>query len=644
MLEPGFGRPTSWGDPVPSPDGSLVVVSASVRTSMEGHPDHRLFLVPTAGGDIRQISFGPGSDVGPQWSPDGSRLTFTSDRRAKGLFQLYVLEAGVFGEAQPLPAAPGVVEHHRWSPDGTRILLVVAGESAEQADGLGSGTLVEAEGLPAWLPDVESFESEDDWRSLWVLDVGSGAVRRASRPGLNVWEAAWLGHDRAAAIVSEAPTEGAWYASPLAVIDLTSGQDRVLLHSEVQLGYVTGSPDGATVAVVQAVASDRYFVAGDLLLVDASSGAVTPVVTDGVDVTYPTWRPDGSLVVAGWSGLDSVVVEIGRSDGSVRSVRELFRSREAIGTLQPVAAPVVTGGVAFALASAVRPPVVVLVDEDGRERVLADTRHDGHAAYLAHRSETRSVSWTAPDGWEVQGLLAVPATGTAPYPLLVQVHGGPIGQHRDGWPSIVDQLFLARGYAVLFPNPRGSSGRGQAFAAAVVGDMGGADSYDVLAGIDQLVAEGIADPDRVGVYGGSYGGFMAAWLPTLDERFKAAVSMSPVTDWFSEHFNSSLIDWVGGFLQDSPERPDGAHFRRSPVFAGANLRTPTLLTAGMRDKATPPGQAVEHYRALMARGVPAEVVVYPQEGHGVRDLSAAIDLTTRAALWFERYLPADPHT
>lgn len=633
-LEPGFGRPTTWGDPVPSPDGAQLAVSAIVRTSMDGIPDRRLFLVPARGGDVRQISFGPGSDVGPQWSPDGSMLTFASDRRSPGRFQLYVFEAGAIGEAQLLVEVPGVIEHHRWSADGSQILMVVAGESAEQADGLGSGTLVKAEGLPDWVPEVESSESEDDWRALWVVDVATREARRCSRPGLNVWEATWLGADRAAAIVSEAPTEGAWYASPLAVVDLATGQEQVVLRSPVQLGYVAGSPDGSTVAVIQAVCSDRYFVAGDLLLVDAATGASRHLETPGVDVTDAAWRDDGSLVVAGSSGLDSVVL----AAEPEWSVTELFRSREAMSVLQPAVAPVPGGGVAFTLSSCLRPHAVVRVD-DGELQVLADSQHTGHADFGACRAETRTVTWTAPDGQEIQGLLALPASGAEPYPLLVHVHGGPIGQHRDQWPQAFDQILVSRGYAVLFPNPRGSSGRGQEFAQAVVGDMGGADSSDVLSGIDHLVSQAVVDPARVGVYGGSYGGFMAAWLPAIDDRFKAAVALSPVTDWYSEHFGSSLIDWVGDFLRDSPDRPDGAHYRRSPAFAGQNLRTPTLLTAGTHDKATPPGQAVEHYRALVARGVPAEVAIYPQEGHGVRSMNAAIDLSTRMVIWFERFLP-----
>jgi dipeptidyl aminopeptidase/acylaminoacyl peptidase len=157
--------------------------------------------------------------------------------------------------------------------------------------------------------------------------------------------------------------------------------------------------------------------------------------------------------------------------------------------------------------------------------------------------------------------------------------------------------------------------------------------------VDALVASGVADPDRIGIFGGSYGGFMAAWLPTQDDRFAAAVSASPVTDWYSLRFESTLGSWAGDFLGGEPHEVPEAYVGRSPVLAVGASTTPTLLTAGIRDRATPLGQAVEMYRGLRANGVPAEVVVYPEEGHGVRSMPAIIDSLTRIAVWFERFIP-----
>jgi dipeptidyl aminopeptidase/acylaminoacyl peptidase len=326
-------------------------------------------------------------------------------------------------------------------------------------------------------------------------------------------------------------------------------------------------------------------------------------------------------------------------DPTTGTGRELWRTGEGVGGYQPSGAPVGAGdGFVVARSSATRPPEIALVDGTS-DRVLASTRHAGHDAMARHLGACESLSWEAPDGLTIEGLLMTPP-GDGPFPLILDVHGGPVGATTDRWPSVSSWLLLAEGYAILAPNPRGSSGRGRAFAEGVVGDMGGADALDDLAGVDALVARGRVDPSRIAVAGGSYGGFMAAWLPTIDGRFRAAVAISPVTDWYSEHFNSSLIDWVGDFLRAIPEEPGGEHHSRSPVMAGARLRTPTLLTAGLRDRATPPGQAIEMYRALRAQGVPAEVAVYPEEGHGVSSLPARIDLMTRVVTWLRRHTSA----
>ncbi len=631
-MEPGFGAPSDVSDPRPSPDGRWVAFRADVWEELEGRAHGRIGLAATDGSGWRLITAGPNDDTDPRWSPDGRTLTFASDRAVKGRMQLYALEADAIGEARALPEVTGVVEHHGWSPDGSRILVIAAGERAEQADAKGSGTLGPEIDVPSWIPDVESFEDADEWRTLWIVDVAARDVRRVSREGTNVWEASWLGEDAIAAVVSDAPSEGAWYRAHLASIDADDGSERLLYRSDVQLNFAAGSTDGRTVAVVEAVCSDRYVAAGDLLMIDADTCEVVRVDASA-DISSAHWRGD-RLLALGLSGLEAVAFDVARSG---TEIRELWRTAEGVGGYQPSGAPVGDGdGCVFSRSSARRPQEIALVERDV-DLTLVATEHPGHVWLRAHIGERRALSWTAADGLEIQGLLTTPP-GDGPFPLILEVHGGPVGATVDRWPSVALALLLSRGYAIFEPNPRGSSGRGRAFAEAVIGDMGGADAGDDLAGVDEVVRLGVADPSRIAVLGGSYGGFMAAWLPAIDDRFRAAVSISPVTDWYSEHFNSSLIDWVGDFLAARPEEPGGDHHARSPVMAGARLRTPTLLTAGLRDRATPAGQAVEMYRALRAQGVPAEVVVYPQEGHGVGSFPATIDLMTRVVAWLERHL------
>lgn len=636
VLEPGFGTAEPAGDPVPSPDGRWIAFRGERLERLDGHPEGRICLVGAEGGEVRQVTHGPHDDTDPRWSPDGRTLTFRSDRASKGRHQLYALDADLPAEARPLSVLPGTVEWHRWSADGARILAGVAGGAAEQADALGSGTLGGEAELPGWIPEVESSDdAEAERRSLWLLDPSTGDTRQVSGTGTNVWEADACGSDAVVAVVSEGAGEDSWYRAHLVLIDLASGEERRLFSSDAQLGWAVGDPSGTHVAVIEAVCSDRLVVCGDLRVIDAASGAVRPVTLPGVDASRVRWTSDERMLVFGRRGLESVVLELRLPD---LAARELWSGLERLGELYDPAGAAFGDGFVGLISSDTRPPSIVAVDGAGAERELAAPRHAGHDVVRRLVARREVLRWRAPDGLEIEGLLTVPP-GEGPFPLVLSIHGGPIGAVVGAFPGAYTALFLARGFAVLQPNPRGSTGRGQAFASAVVGDMGGADLFDDLAGVDAAVEAGVADPDRLVLIGGSYGGFMAAWIPTQDPRFKASVAISPVTDWWSERFDSSLGSWVGDFLGGQPLEVSADYSARSPVLHADRVTTPVLLTAGRHDRATPVGQAVEFYRALRERGIPTEVVKYPQEGHGVGEFPAMLDLATRTVAWFERFLP-----
>ena len=287
-----------------------------------------------------------GDAADPRWSPDGRSLSFLADHHDRHRLAPWVVDVGTdgpVGEPRRLACPPGIAEHHRWSPDGRRLLFVMAGEQAEQADGLGSGTLgqdASAAGRPTWVPDVETSEGEDEWRSAWTLDLATGEVLRVSPDGLNVWEAAWLGDDRAVAIVSDGPAEDAWYGARLVAIDVSSGAIAELWTPEWQLGYVEGSPDGRRAAVIEGVASDRYLVTGALVILDAAGGAVT-VDTPGVDVSNARWLDGERLLALGVSGMETVGLAVDLRAGEVR---ETFRTRAAGAFLFPKVSPAGTGG------------------------------------------------------------------------------------------------------------------------------------------------------------------------------------------------------------------------------------------------------------------------------------------------------------
>jgi dipeptidyl aminopeptidase/acylaminoacyl peptidase len=206
--------------------------------------------------------------------------------------------------------------------------------------------------------------------------------------------------------------------------------------------------------------------------------------------------------------------------------------------------------------------------------------------------------------------------------------------------SHIVPLLVSRGFAVFHPNPRGSSGRGPQFARLVCGQMGGDDTQDLIAGVQELVNRGVADPERLGVFGGSYGGFMSSWLVTQTDIFAAAVPQAPVTDWYSQHLTSNIAVFDRLFLDADPYTGGGAYFERSPAFLASRVKTPVLLTAGGLDECTPPTQAIEFHRALREHGVETALAIYPQEGHGVRTFPAVIDQAARVLAWFERFMPA----
>ncbi|USQ81271.1 S9 family peptidase [Ornithinimicrobium faecis] len=639
---PGFGRPHALSGLHATSDGERAVVTGLVHDELLGLPRSALFRATE--GELREVSSVPGSSAhGARFSPDGSTLAFLSDRRTRGVSQLHLLLERL-GEAIATAEVPGTVEYAEWSPDGRRVLLGVAGLGADLAGAQGSGTIgTTPRTAESWQPLVETGEGDDAWRSLWTHTIATGELTRISPEGTNCWEATWCGPDRVVTVASDDPSEDSWYAATLRVLsadgDTSDDGEQELLRSEVQLGLPTGSPDGKHVAVVQAVCSDRGIVAGDLTLINLGSGEQTLIKTAGTDVTCLQWIDAGRLGYVGQRRLNSVAGIIDIATGQTREVIDW--SNSCGGQARYPSATFTTDGRVVAIEDSYElPPQVVLTD--GQEhRVLGSVAHPGTDYLSSVAGTARPVTWSAPDGLEIDGVLCIPP-GDGPFPLVVNVHGGPVWGFRNIWSMMHAwvPLLVSRGYAVLNPNPRGSGGRGQEFAGRVVGDMGGADTHDYLSGIDALVDQGLVDPDRVGLIGGSYGGFMSSWLVTQDQRFAAAVPISPVTNWYSQTLTSNIGGWGMSFLDGSLEQPGGQAHTRSPALQASAVRTPCLNVAGALDRCTPPGQAREFHQALRAHGVDSELVIYPEEGHGVRAHPALADFLTRTLDWFGRYMPA----
>lgn len=535
---PALGRPHALSDLHASSDGGRIAVTGLVFDELVGVP--RAAVYTCHEGRLHPVSATPGSARGARFAPDGSTLAFLSDRDEYGVFQLYLLTAGRLGEAVVASTVPGTVEYLHWSSDGRRILLGVAGRGADLSGGQGSGTTsVASEEHPDWQPLVETDEMDSAWRSLWLYTIDTDEVSQLSSEGMNCWEAGWCGPDRVVTVAPDNPSEDSWYGAALTLIDVDSGSTRELFRGDAQLGLPTGSPDGQFASVVQATCSDRWVVAGDLTLIDVSSGASSTPGTEGADVTSLQWIDATQLGYFGQRHLDSVA---GVLDARTEQACELFSTERACGGVGFYPGGVFTTNHAvLTIQESYDLPPQVVISEKGEESVLASIAHAGTDYLSSVAGEARAMTWTAPDGLEIEGILCAPP-GDGPFPLVVNIHGGPVWAFQKTWSMSYPwvPLLVSRGYAVLNPNPRGSGGRGQQFVRHVVGDMGGADTTDYLSGIDALVQRGLVDPERVGVIGGSYGGYMSSWLITQDQRFAAAVPVSPVTDWYSQSFTSNI--------------------------------------------------------------------------------------------------------
>lgn len=642
LRQPGTGQISDAMEVHACAHADGVVFAGTLMDKLQGVPPTRIGHLDLRTGHTRVLTFGPNIDRLPKFSPDGCRIAFLSDRHHAGDFQLYLLDP-VSGAVRPTPPVSGWVEYLHWSPDGTRILLGVAGHGADISGGQGAiPSSRVTEDVPPWMPLVETGDESYRWRRTWVYELGTNSVHQVSGAGTNVWEAVWCGNDALAGVVSSGSGEGLWYNARLALIELTSGNTREIYTPEDQLGWPASSPSGRHLAIVEAMCSDRWIVAGELRLIEVASGKVQRVDTCGVDITSTEWRSDERLLLAGHRGLETVV---GCYDTVSATFTEMWSSRKLStgGFYVTVSGLNETGDCVLVGEGFLNAPEIAVI-RNGVYRAVKSFDL-GYADHVKVIETAEGVTWRAPDGLEIQGWLLRPKD-KGPHPLVMSVHGGPVWLWHPMWLGRRHAhvlMLLKRGYAVFFPNPRGSAGRGQEFIRHVLGDMGGADTYDYLSGLDHLVDEGIADPNRLGVTGISYGGFMTSWLITQDARFAAAVSVAPHTNHVSAHLISNISSFVAMYLRDCYTNPRGKYFQRSPVMHAHKVKTPTLNMCGALDRSAPPAEAIQFHSALLENGAKSVLVTYPEEGHGVRKLPAAIDYATRLVDWFEEHMPAADH-
>jgi dipeptidyl aminopeptidase/acylaminoacyl peptidase len=599
------------GDVHISPDGDRVcfVVNEPPKGSTRSR---HIWMLNVRSRDVRQFTSSSKSEYSPRWSPDGKKLAFISDREDSPQIYLMPMDGG---EATRLTEGKNGVRAFEWSPDGKQIAFI-APEPKSEAE----------EKKEKDKDDARVVDRDEKPARLWLIDLDSRKQRQLSAAAWQISEAQWTPQgDRLIVSATDHP-ESDQNSDGIFAIATVDGQMKEIAAPLGPFGSLRLAPDGKSLTY-QAARLDGP-TPHDLFLQPIEGGSPRNLTGSVIDrpIFSAIWRPDGSLLSIAANGSRSQFCAIGK-DGKASLVQG--------GEVHPASFDVRGSLLAFAGERSMEAPELWLSSgETPAEKV---TRiNEGWEKIALIKPET--LRYKSFDGTEIEALLLKPrgyVDGTK-VPLVVMVHGGPTGVWTDSFEPW-GQLLAARGYAVFYPNIRGSLGYGHRFVEMNRGDWGGADFKDIMAGVDFLIGRGIADSERLGIGGWSYGGYMAAWAVTQTNRFKAAVSgagMSDLATEFGTEAGPSYDEWFYGLPYEKPE----GFAKSSPMTYVRNVRTPTLLLHGENDRTDPLAQSQMFYRALKRYGVESEFVVYPREPHGLQEEKHLIDRLNRVVRWFDAHL------
>ena len=584
------------------------------------------------------------------WSPDSKKLAFFSDCNSEHQQGLYIEEPAAKTPAWRLTAFHGYADSPQWSPDGKFIgLLYVEGATRP------SGALA-AMKPPAGVIGVEGLEIQ----RVAAVDCASGELSQITPANLHVYEFNWSPDSKKLTYVAAPPPgENNWWvaklytqpfmsgAKPVAggraafdpsiLVDPTSGHSPIF---GLQLAVPRWSPDGSQIAFISGLMSDQGSTGGDIYIVPASGGEPKDV-TPGrkASPAWFLWIDDHTLGISEIKGGSSHLFAYNLNTQQDDDENGLMLP-DGVGSGQQMMSVSVADDHQIALirSSFSAPPEVWA----GKLNMLKQVTHYNDNLKPAW-GKSESVTWQS-EGFDIQGWLLYPANydPAKKYPLIVMVHGGPSAAVTPHWPGagFGGAPFSALGYFVLEPNPRGSYGQGEKFTQANRKDFGYGDLGDILAGVSTVTRQYSIDPERVGITGWSYGGFMTMFAVTQTNRFRAAVAGAGIANWQSYYGENSIDQWMIPFFGASVYDDPAVYAKSSAINFIHKVKTPTLVVVGDRDGECPMPQSFEFWHALRDQHVPTELVVYPNEGHHFVSRDHQRDVLERALGWFVKYMPA----
>jgi dipeptidyl aminopeptidase/acylaminoacyl peptidase len=614
-----------------SPDGALVA-SVEGDSPVGGYypPIRELLIRRAVNGAATKIALPCGLvpecwPDSPAWTPNGKHLTFTLRTPGSHARSVYTVAPDGRGLTKLLDFN-GTIKDLRYGADG-RLAMLATQDAVKEVGATEAGAPIAGD-LGAPTPE----------QRIAILD--NGVLHWASPPDLFVYEYEWRPGAKGF-VGTAAPGDGDdnWWSASLYAFSNGEPQARVIYAPadiRQQIAAPTVSRDGSTAAFIAGIMSDFGSTGGDVYTVPIDGGGpaidVTPAM--GASATAIAWSCDGRLLARLLAGDRVQFVDLGPvgAGHSPAAARVLWSGSESMGLGAPAAMACPSGVIAANHESFTHPPEIAI----GKIGHWHDLTQDNVGFELA--ATVRSLWWKS-DGFDVQGWLFLPLHSEGNLPMITMVHGGPAAAVAPafGGPGLVSTL-LEHGYAIFRPNPRGSYGQGERFTRANVRDFGHGDLRDILSGIDAASKAAPIDLGRLGITGGSYGGFMTMWAVTQTDRFKAAVAAAGISDWLSYYGENGIDAWLLPYFGASAYDDPGVYAQSSAINFIHRVKTPTFEYVGERDIECPAPQTQEFWHALKAMNVPTSIMIYPGEGHGLRDPAHIADATQRTLAWFDRYL------
>jgi dipeptidyl aminopeptidase/acylaminoacyl peptidase len=635
----------SLSDPEISPDGAWVAYTISVSDLAKDRWDSDVWMTSWNGRRSIRLTTSKSSEHAPRWSPDGRYLAFLSDRDdTREVDQVWLLDR-MGGEAERITDLPGGVTEYAWSPDGKRMALIASDPDPDSA--ATSSDTTKKTPRPIVIDRFQFKQDETGYLGrrrdhLYVLDLTSRKAELLTPGQYNEQSPSWSPDGRSIAFVSKRRADfdrtNNW---DLYVVEAAAGASPRQLttfegpdHEPDTGNRAPGwSPDGKYLTYVQGGPLKLIYYAGQKVAVIPATGGQARMLTPTLDRNplSPTFSRDGASVL--FLLEDDRVVHLARVPASGGPVERLLQGRLAIGDLSLGPA-----GKIAVLASTPSQPGEIFAVEGGRLRKITG-QTDGWLAGL-RLAPVEEISFKSRDGTEIHGFMVKPPDYRPGqrYPTILRIHGGPVSQYQNDFDNTDWQLFAANGYVVISANPRGSSGRGEKFSTAIWADWGNKDGQDVLAAVDYAVAQGVADPRRLGVGGWSYGGILTDQVVARDQRFKAAISGAGIANALAGYGTDQYVREYEAELGTPWGNPE-AWIRVSYPFLHADrIVTPTLFVCGEKDFNVPLLNSEQMYQALRSLGRETQLVIYPGEYHGIRKPSYRRDRLQRYLDWYGRYL------